>query len=116
MRSKRTSAVVWAWRSWRRSSLWSVVMAFVERAFGHCSYTAHVKGAVMPRMPGRRFALLGALAALVVWSTMPAMGQSAAKAVEWRTYGADLANTRYSPLDQINAANFKTLEVAWRFK
>ena len=35
---------------------------------------------------------------------------------EWRTYGADLASTRYAPLDQINAANFGTLEVAWRFK
>jgi quinoprotein glucose dehydrogenase len=35
---------------------------------------------------------------------------------EWRTYGGDLASTRYSPLDQINAANFSTLEVAWRLK
>ena len=35
---------------------------------------------------------------------------------EWRTYGGDLGNTRYSPLDQINAANFSKLEVAWRFK
>ena len=35
---------------------------------------------------------------------------------EWRTYGADLASTRYSPLDQINAGNFNSLEVAWRFK
>ena len=29
---------------------------------------------------------------------------------------ATSASTRYSPLDQINAANFNTLEVAWRFK
>jgi quinoprotein glucose dehydrogenase len=35
---------------------------------------------------------------------------------EWRTYGGDLASTRYAPLDQITAANFSTLEVAWRFK
>src|SRR5919204_2658444 len=35
---------------------------------------------------------------------------------EWRTYGGDLANTRYAPLDQINASNFSRLEVAWRFK
>jgi len=35
---------------------------------------------------------------------------------EWRTYGGDLGNMRYSPLDQINAANFSKLEVAWRFK
>src|SRR5881397_3368546 len=43
-------------------------------------------------------------------------GQSAAKIGEWPTYGGDLANTRYSPLDQINKANFNKLEVAWRFK
>src|SRR3954467_14981256 len=42
--------------------------------------------------------------------------QSGAANGEWRTYGGDLGNTRYSPLDQINAANFKNLEVAWRFK
>jgi len=35
---------------------------------------------------------------------------------EWRTYGGDLASTRYAPLDQINKGNFKDLEVAWRFK
>lgn len=35
---------------------------------------------------------------------------------EWPTYAADLAATRYRPLDQINASNFNKLEVAWRFK
>jgi quinoprotein glucose dehydrogenase len=35
---------------------------------------------------------------------------------EWLTYGGDLANTRYSPLDQITSTNFKELEIAWRFK
>src|SRR5215467_7200099 len=35
---------------------------------------------------------------------------------EWRTYGGDLASTRYAPLDQITAANFNKLEIAWRFK
>jgi quinoprotein glucose dehydrogenase len=35
---------------------------------------------------------------------------------EWPTYAADLAGTRYRPLDQINASNFNKLEVAWRFK
>jgi len=35
---------------------------------------------------------------------------------EWPTYGGDLANTKYSPLDQINAANFASLKVAWRAK
>src|SRR5258706_10188944 len=35
---------------------------------------------------------------------------------DWPHYTADMKGNRYSPLDQINATNFKTLEVAWRFK
>ena len=35
---------------------------------------------------------------------------------EWPTYGGDLANSKYSPLDQITAANFATLRPAWRAK
>src|SRR5277367_1003683 len=48
--------------------------------------------------------------------TLPASAQSGAKNGEWRTYGGDLGNTHYSPLDQINAGNFNKLAVAWRFK
>jgi quinoprotein glucose dehydrogenase len=35
---------------------------------------------------------------------------------EWPSYSGDTKGTRYSPLEQISAANFSTLEVAWRFK
>ena len=35
---------------------------------------------------------------------------------EWRTYGGDLASRRYSAIDQITAANFNQLEIAWRLK
>src|ERR1044071_3784258 len=35
---------------------------------------------------------------------------------EWPTYGGDLANSKYSPLDQINASNFASLKIAWRAK
>ena len=35
---------------------------------------------------------------------------------DWPTYTADNKGTRYSPLDQVTAANFNKLEVAWRFK
>src|SRR6266516_2479672 len=42
--------------------------------------------------------------------------QTGAKNGEWKTYGGDLGNTHYSPLDQINASNFKRLQIAWRFK
>ena len=69
-----------------------------------------------------------ALAALVVaqvtigaqvWLTVGLSAQTAmpsTDAGEWPSYGGDLANTRYAPLDQIDAGNFNDLEVAWRFK
>ena len=34
---------------------------------------------------------------------------------DWLHYANDASSTRYSPLDQINAANFDKLELAWRF-
>src|SRR5579871_4097794 len=45
-----------------------------------------------------------------------ASGQPRNKDFEWPSYNADLAGSRYRPLDQINASNFGKLEVAWRFK
>src|SRR3984957_11675287 len=45
-----------------------------------------------------------------------AQAQWKPKDTEWPTYNADLAGSRYRPLDQINAGNFSKLEVAWRFK
>ena len=46
-----------------------------------------------------------------------AKGQTAAAPSEtnWLHYANDLSSTRYSPLDQITAANFDKLEPAWRF-
>src|SRR5579871_1901871 len=52
----------------------------------------------------------------VLLAAIPALAQSGAKNGEWPTYGGDLGNTRYSPLDQVSAANFDKLQVAWRFK
>ena len=43
-------------------------------------------------------------------------GQPSTKNGEWPMYTADLAGSKYSPLDQINASNFSKLEVAWRLK
>jgi glucose dehydrogenase len=54
------------------------------------------------------------IAAAALSATLSA--QSGAKNGEWRAWAGDLGATRYAPLDQINAANFSTLEVAWRFK
>ena len=55
------------------------------------------------------------VAALACLSVVVA-GQTGTKNGEWPTYGGDLGNTKYAPLDQITAANFNSLEVAWRFK
>jgi quinoprotein glucose dehydrogenase len=64
--------------------------------------------------PTRRFGWL-AITILAALTAAP-RGQSGAVRGEWPTYGGDLGNTRYAPLDQITAANFNGLEVAWRFK
>src|SRR5256714_5907603 len=73
-------------------------------------------------MSSRLARLLPVLALLVVGLTwlMPAVsgqgGQPSTRNGEWPSYTGDVRGTRYSPLDQINAANFSKLEVAWRFK
>ena len=56
------------------------------------------------------------LAICVLACMLPVSGQTGAKNGEWRSYGGDLGNTHYSPLDQITAGNFSKLQVAWRFK
>ena len=43
------------------------------------------------------------------------VAQTGAQNGEWRSYGADLGNTHYSPLDQIKPENFNKLQIAWRF-
>src|ERR1700685_1666989 len=49
--------------------------------------------------------------AAAAWAQQPST-----KNGEWPSYAGDIKGTKYSPLDQINAANFNQLEVAWRFK
>ena len=56
------------------------------------------------------------IAAALVSVSVAVSSQSNDATREWPTYGGDLANTRYSPLSQIDAGNFSKLEVAWRFK
>ena len=48
--------------------------------------------------------------------TLPATAQTGAQKGEWRSYGGDTGNTRYSALDQINGTNFSKLEEAWHFR
>lgn len=44
------------------------------------------------------------------------LAQQGAQDGEWSSYGGDLGHTRYSPLRQIDASNFDSLELAWSFK
>ncbi len=67
-------------------------------------------------LPNGRLATVAAVAAGLALLATGASGQSRYKDTEWPTYNADLAGSRYRPLDQINASNFNKLEVAWRFK
>src|ERR1700680_1632139 len=53
-----------------------------------------------------------------VLAAMPGVtrAQWKAKDTEWASYAAVLAGARYRRLEQINAANFNELEIAWRIK
>ena len=64
----------------------------------------------------KRISAISAISAVALISAISLAAQSGARNGEWRSYGADTGNTRYSPLDQISAANFKDLQIAWRFK
>src|SRR5438093_1310382 len=71
-------------------------------------------------MGHRKFSRLNALfscvVAVLVLMPLRASAQYHPKDTEWPSYAADLAGTRYRPLDQINASNFNDLEIAWRIK
>ncbi|MDP2322123.1 MAG: pyrroloquinoline quinone-dependent dehydrogenase [Acidobacteriota bacterium] len=70
----------------------------------------------MTRITTLLFALVLATAlAAQAPSPAPAPTLSTARG-EWPTYGGDLASTKYSPLDQVTAANFASLKIAWRAK
>ena len=76
----------------------------------------------MARTLFRIVAALAFLGAAVAWLPRQVAGQAgttgfpSTKNGEWTHYTADARGSKYSPLDQINAANFSKLEVAWRFK
>ena len=68
--------------------------------------------------PGAAFVhRAGAAAAFVVAACAfaSALQAQSSPAGEWRAFGADAANTKYSPLDQITVENFRDLEIAWRW-
>jgi glucose dehydrogenase len=51
-----------------------------------------------------------------VASQIGAQGQSRPTTVNWPLHNLDLAGTRYSPLDQINRSNVKSLTPRWLFQ
>src|SRR3990172_647506 len=78
--------------------------------------TLRRRSSPMARILWRTILATGTLVLALVWTSAAVWGQAGAKNGEWRSYGGDQGHTRYSPLDQVSADNFRTLEVAWRFK
>ncbi len=80
---------------------------------------------MMQRSTRRMFGIVAAAGAVVI----AAIGAQATRSVaqagkplvrgnafgEWRYWGGDAWSTRYSPLEQINASNFDSLTVAWKW-
>src|SRR6266850_1882782 len=71
---------------------------------------------LMTRSALAALALAGGLMYMTAGPSGQATGQPSTKNGDWPAYAGDIRGTRYSPADQINAANFNKLEVAWRFK
>jgi quinoprotein glucose dehydrogenase len=67
-------------------------------------------------MVRRIYRVLVLLSVVVLVSSDAGAQQGAPANGEWPTYGGDLAGTKYSPLDQIDATNFGDLEIAWRWQ
>ena len=67
----------------------------------------------MVRSSSLRLAALLLVAPVIALPAATAAQQGASG--EWRVYGGDPGHTFYSSLDQINAQNAQTLEVAWRW-
>jgi quinoprotein glucose dehydrogenase len=64
---------------------------------------------------------LGVLALVIAGAVGPTLAQQrpaplGPAAGDWRVYHRDFAGTRYSPLDQITAANAANLRVAWKWR
>src|SRR5262245_21830941 len=91
-------------------TMWRPVLSGLPRATSRGLSRATSRG----RRPVRRapwLAVMGVVACAALVSA-----QRGTTNGEWPTYGGDLGNTKYAPLDQITAANFNSLEIAWRFK
>ena len=86
-------------------------MIFVEVLYREHGVLRHddSRGANMKTRSNNLFVVLSMI--LMMPSLLVAQGTENG---EWRSYGGDIANTRYSGLDEISSENFGDLEVAWR--
>jgi|SRR5579862_8030941 len=81
-----------------------------------------MRNRLVPNMFGmRRLSIVTALAVSALATISGAGSRVAANAPagpagEWRTYGGDPGNRRYSPLDQITRDNVSSLRIEWRWK
>jgi quinoprotein glucose dehydrogenase len=62
------------------------------------------------------FVVAGVIVAAAAGAPPPGTFIASTANGDWPSYTGDTRGSRYSPLSQITAANFKDLEVAWRFK
>ena len=62
----------------------------------------------------RKLVGIAGIAALAAVTGLGLEAQPRSSSGQWRSVGGDPAFTRYSPLDQINKNNVKTLKIAWR--
>ena len=73
----------------------------------------------MPRASLRR-RFLGTVLGVVSLSVFATAGGDIARVLPgqgaWPSYGADHANSKYAPLDQINQDNVTQLQVVWRWR
>ncbi len=69
-----------------------------------------------------RLLFVFSVTASLAWLSTGLVGQNRTNGVpsltagDWPHYTGDMRGGKYSPLAQIDASNFKSLEVAWRFK
>jgi glucose dehydrogenase len=62
----------------------------------------------------KRHAILG-ITAVIVGLVVASLTTGAQQGSDWTQITGGYTSTRYSPLDQINASNFKDLKVAWQW-
>ena len=68
-------------------------------------------------MRTHRRSLIAFVCFVLLAGRWPVSGQQGANSQgEWRVYGGDLGNTKYSPLTQIDASNFGKLQLQWRWQ